>query len=197
MFQNFQSYAFRPAWAGGPAEGPFFAASKHSGGHGRSFGTASNGWGEKPRRRRGGIKFILLGLIAERPQHGYELIKELETRRGGFRRLSPGSVYPTLQMLEEGGYLTSEQLEDKKVYTITESGQTLLNEYQQQANEHQSCGYANVEESPELVVLRRSLTTLNDAVTQLAQSGTPDQVKQASERLDQLKREIYGLLAQG
>ena len=197
MFQNFQSYAFRPAWAGGPAEGPFFAASKHSGRHGRSFGKASNGWGEKPRRRRGGIKFILLGLIAERPQHGYELIKELETRRGGFRRLSPGSVYPTLQMLEEGGYLTSEQLEDKKVYTITESGQTRLNEYQQQVNEHQSCGYANVEESPELVVLRRSLTTLNDAVTQLAQSGTPDQVKQASERLDQLKREIYGLLAQG
>lgn len=197
MFQNFQSYAFRPAWVGGPAEGPFFAASKRSGRHGRSFGKASNGWGEKPRRRRGGIKFILLGLIAERPQHGYELIKELETRRGGFRRLSPGSVYPTLQMLEEGGYLTSEQLEDKKVYTITESGQTLLNEYQQQANEHQSCGYANVEESPELVVLRRSLTTLNDAVTQLAQSGTPDQVKQASERLDQLKREIYGLLAQG
>lgn len=50
------------------------------------------------------------------------LIKELEARRGGFRRLSPGSVYPTFQMLEEAGYLTSEQVDGKRVYTITESG---------------------------------------------------------------------------
>jgi len=45
-------------------------------------------WGDEPRTRRGDIKFILLGLLSERPQHGYELMKEL-ARRGGFRRSSP------------------------------------------------------------------------------------------------------------
>lgn len=196
MFQNFQTFAFRPAWAVGPAEDSFLASHMHSGRRGGPSRKAEKGWGEKPRRRRGGIKFILLGLIAERPQHGYELIKELEKRRGNFRRLSPGSVYPTLQMLEEGGYLTSEELEDKKVYTITESGQTLLREHQEQAGDNPSHTHSDVEQSMELIELRRSLTTLNAAVTQLAQNGNPEQVKQASDRLDQVKREIYALLAQ-
>jgi DNA-binding PadR family transcriptional regulator len=158
------------------------------------------GWGDKPRRRRGDIKFILLSLIAERPQHGYELIKELEKRRGGFRRLSPGSVYPNLQMLEEGGYLTSAQVEDKRVYTITDSGQQLLHEHQSQAESTESTResheQANAESASELVQLRQTLTTLNEAVAQLAQVGSPEQIKQGSERLDQLRREIYALLAQ-
>ena len=92
-----------------------------SGRHGHKD-SSTGGWGDEPRTRRGDIKFILLELLSERPQHGYELIKELEARRGGFRRLIPGSVYQTLQMLEEGGYVTSEEVDGKRVYTITESG---------------------------------------------------------------------------
>ena len=59
--------------------------------------------------------------------HGYEIINSMEARRGGCRP-SAGSVYPTLQMLEEGGYLTSEQVDGKKVYTITGEGRQLLEE---------------------------------------------------------------------
>ncbi|NEP19172.1 MAG: PadR family transcriptional regulator [Leptolyngbya sp. SIO4C1] len=189
MFRNFRSPAF--AWAAGPDDYPFFSAHRHSrrGGPDR----ADKGWGQKPRRRRGDIKFILLGLIAERPQHGYELIKELENRRGGFRRLSPGSVYPTLQMLEEAGHLTSEEIDGKKVYTITESGQALLQARQQTDDAHV---HAGVEQSPELMELRQSLTALNAAVTQLAQNGSSAQIEQAAARLNQVKREIYALLAQ-
>src|SRR3982751_3398034 len=79
------------------------------------------------RMRRGDIKFHLLEILKEGPRHGYEIIGELEKRSGGYRP-SPGSVYPTLQMLEEGGYLTSEQIEGKKVYTITGEGLKLLEE---------------------------------------------------------------------
>src|SRR5918997_4520615 len=83
--------------------------------------------GEFMRMRRGDIKFHLLEILKETPRHGYEIISELEKQSGGYRP-SPGSVYPTLQMLEEGGYLTSEQIEGKKVYTITEAGRKLLKE---------------------------------------------------------------------
>src|SRR6476619_5624011 len=79
------------------------------------------------RMRRGDIKFHLLEILKETPRHGYEVISELEKRSGGYRP-SPGSVYPTLQMLEEGGFLTSEQVEGKKVYSITEEGLKLLEE---------------------------------------------------------------------
>src|SRR5688572_27921402 len=81
--------------------------------------------GEFMRRRRGDIKFHLLEILKEGPRHGYEIISELEKRSGGYRP-SPGSVYPTLQMLEEAGFLTGEQVEGKKIYTITEEGLKLL-----------------------------------------------------------------------
>jgi DNA-binding PadR family transcriptional regulator len=67
--------------------------------------------------------------------YGYEMIKALEEKSGGFYAPSAGSVYPTLQMLEEGGFVTSSQVEGKKVYSITESGRTFLNERQKENDE--------------------------------------------------------------
>src|SRR5262245_19100019 len=96
--------------------------------YGFKFG---RGWAkvacEFPRMRRGGMKFLLLEVLKEGPRHGYEIISELESRFRGYRP-SPGSVYPTLQMLEEGGFVTSEEIDGKKVYTITDAGLKLLEE---------------------------------------------------------------------
>lgn len=80
---------------------------------------------------RGDMKYALLGLLRERPMYGYEMIKALEEKSGGFYTPSPGSIYPTLQMLEERGFVTSEEVESKKVYRITESGLALLEERSQ------------------------------------------------------------------
>jgi DNA-binding PadR family transcriptional regulator len=164
------------------------------GGKGRGWNPP---WGEEARTRRGDIKFILLGLLADRPRHGYELIKDLEARHGGFRRLSPGSVYPTLQLLEEGGYLTSEAIDGKKVYTVTESGTQLLNERHQQTDLGSPTGAFEgfAGQPPELIELRKTLTELNGAVAQLGRSGNVEQVNQARQLLIQVKREIYQLLA--
>jgi DNA-binding PadR family transcriptional regulator len=74
------------------------------------------------------MKYALLWLLQERPMHGYEMIKALEERSGGFYSPSPGSIYPTLQMLEEGGFVTGSEIEGKKVYTITDTGRALLSE---------------------------------------------------------------------
>ncbi len=75
---------------------------------------------------RGDMKFVLLSLLQERPMYGYEMIKALEERSGGFYVPSPGSIYPTLQMLEERGFVTSQGVEGKKVYSITDEGRQLL-----------------------------------------------------------------------
>ena len=66
------------------------------------------------------MKFALLELLRERPMYGYEMIKALEEKSGGFYSPSPGSIYPTLQMLEERGLVTAGEAEGKKVYTITD-----------------------------------------------------------------------------
>src|SRR5438105_8667702 len=79
---------------------------------------------------RGDMKFALLELLQERPMYGYEMMKALEEKSGGFYTPSPGSIYPTLQMLEDRGFVTSHNVEGKKIYTITDSGRALLAERQ-------------------------------------------------------------------
>ncbi len=75
---------------------------------------------------RGDLKFVILRLISKRPMHGYEVMKALEEDSKGYYRPSPGSVYPTLQMLDDEGYLTVEEKDGKKTYTITDEGVTYL-----------------------------------------------------------------------
>jgi DNA-binding PadR family transcriptional regulator len=78
--------------------------------------------------RKGDFKFVILELLKDKPHYGYEIIRELEERFQGMYTPSPGIVYPTLQYLEELGYVTSELQEGKKVYTITEAGRKFLEE---------------------------------------------------------------------
>ena len=85
-----------------------------------------------PRRerlfQRGDLKYIILQYLKEKPSYGYEIIRALEERFQGFYVPSPGTVYPTLQMLEEMGYVTPVEQEGKKVYTITDKGNQFLAE---------------------------------------------------------------------
>ena len=84
---------------------------------------------------RGDLKYVILEQLKDRPAHGYELMRALEDRFGGFYTPSPGAVYPTLQMLEDMGYVTAVQQEGRKVYTITDAGRSFLNERQPQVDE--------------------------------------------------------------
>jgi DNA-binding PadR family transcriptional regulator len=98
------------------------------------FGFGS--WGNQRGRRfrwkifeRGDLKFVILRLISEKPMHGYEVLKALEEESGGCYTASPGSVYPTLQMLEDQGYVRSREEEGKRVYEITDEGREYLDEH--------------------------------------------------------------------
>ena len=83
-----------------------------------------------PRRerlfQRGDLKYIILQYLKEKPSYGYEIIRALEERFHGFYVPSPGTIYPTLQMLEEMGYVSAVEQEGKKVYTITDKGNEYL-----------------------------------------------------------------------
>jgi len=93
-------------WAGGPWGGGF-------GGRGRFF-------------EGGEVRLALLSLLAEGPKHGYQLMKELKERSGGMYRASAGTVYPTLQMLEDEGLIELDAESPKRAYKITDAGQEEL-----------------------------------------------------------------------
>jgi len=78
--------------------------------------------------QRGDIKYIILHYLKDKPGYGYEIIRALEERFHGFYVPSPGTIYPTLQMLEEMGCVTFVEQDNKKVYTITGKGHQLLTE---------------------------------------------------------------------
>lgn len=96
----------------------------HHRGGGRHFGFGGRGMGRP--FDHGELRIVILAMIAERPRHGYEIIKEIEERLGGSYAPSPGVVYPTLTMLEELGSTTVEERGGKKLYTITPQGQAEL-----------------------------------------------------------------------
>ena len=79
---------------------------------------------------RGDLRLVVLRLLSQRPMHGYEVMRALEEEARGCYRASPGSVYPTLQMLEDQGFLTSERADGKKVYSVTDAGRAHLDEHQ-------------------------------------------------------------------
>ena len=79
----------------------------------------------------GDLRLVLIALIEEKPRHGYELIKDLESKFGGGYAPSPGSVYPTLMLLEELEYIRSAASEGtRKLFELTAEGRRYLRENQ-------------------------------------------------------------------
>src|SRR3989442_4360290 len=108
----------------------------HRSWEGFAFGFGPRGpfWGGRgPRRRQwfeaGDMKYVILKRVGDTPRHGYEVMKELEERMHGCYSPSPGTVYPTLQWLEDEGLVVAKDVEGKKVYEITELGRQFLEEH--------------------------------------------------------------------
>lgn len=85
--------------------------------------------------RKGFLKMLVLKIISERPIHGYDIINEIESKTMGHWVPSPGSIYPALDFLESKGYITMEEIDRKKVYTITEEGKEALKYIDQKRRE--------------------------------------------------------------
>ena len=129
----FKAFAF-----GIPVGDAWCATGRNRWGWGGFEGFGSEFWGPRGRHRgrmgrmfeQGDLKYVILRLLEEKPRHGYEIIKELEERFGGAYSPSPGTVYPTLTMLEDLGYAKATQDEGgRKVYEITPEGSAYLKEH--------------------------------------------------------------------
>ncbi|HEU5048744.1 MAG TPA: helix-turn-helix transcriptional regulator [Gemmatimonadales bacterium] len=94
-----------------------------------SWGGPGRGRGRRQMFESGEIKFVILRLLKEKPRHGYEVIKALEERMGGCYSPSPGTVYPTLQLLEDQGYIRAVEGEGRKVYEVTPEGVAYLEQH--------------------------------------------------------------------
>src|SRR5213595_1020567 len=107
-----------------------------------AFGFRPRAWGFRGGRsgRRqwfgaGDMKYVILKLLRDKPRHGYEVMKELEERMHGCYSPSPGTVYPTLQWLEDEGLVVSKEVDGKKVYEITAAGRQFLVEHKDVVDE--------------------------------------------------------------
>ena len=99
------------------------------------WGCRGEGRGGGPGRRyfgRGNVKFALLELLAGEPMHGYQMMKALEERSDGRYTPSAGSIYPTLQMMEDRGWIDPEEEGGKKIYRATAAGLAALDEWNEQ-----------------------------------------------------------------
>jgi DNA-binding PadR family transcriptional regulator len=165
--------------------------------HGREFARSRGpryGRGRGgPRARRGDVRAAVLALLAERPMHGYEMIKEIEERSGGAWTPSAGSIYPTLQMLEDEGLVRGEESEGKRRFTLTDEGRT---EQEEKAGELTPWDAVNADAAPEQIQLRVAIGKLHHAVGQVFHAADSEQQLRVRELLDETRRKIYGILAE-
>ncbi|KHK99450.1 PadR family transcriptional regulator [Microbacterium mangrovi] len=144
-----------------------------------------------PRMSKGDVRAAVIALLAEQPMHGYQIISEIEQRSNGAWKPSAGSVYPTLQMLTDEGLLTATEANGRKTYSLTEAGRAEAAAAADKpapweatsAREHGALPKAGIE--------------LLQVAAQVGRTGSPEQVAEAVVALDEARRKLYGILAQG
>jgi DNA-binding PadR family transcriptional regulator len=143
------------------------------------------------RVRRGDVRSAILALLDDRPMHGYEMIQELEERTGGRWTPSAGSIYPTLQLLEDEGLATAEEIDGRKVYSLTEAGRKEAPERTEGARPWEQ----GDEDSPRFEVRSELFRTIG-AAKQVARGDDEAQLAKAAEILKDARKKLYGILAE-
>lgn len=145
------------------------------------------------RMGRGDVRAAVLSLLSEQPMHGYQIIQEIEQRSGGAWKPSAGSVYPTLQMLADEGLIVAEEAGGRKTYALTEAGR---DEVAATADRPAPWEAPGQRDGGRVSALPKAGFELAQAVAQVGRTGSPAQVQQAVDILDEARRHIYALLAQ-
>lgn len=141
-----------------------------------------------PRRmRRGDVRTAVLAVLGEAPGHGYEIIQAIEEKSGGSWRPSPGSIYPTLQQLEDEGLVRSGEGEGKRVYEITDTGRA---EAERRLEEAGGPPWDSNGSD-----FRGNVKALILAYRQVMVAGSPAQADRANEILAEARKQLYRILA--
>lgn len=177
--------------------GPAFGRGFGPGGFGFGFGfgpgpRGRRGPGHGRRGRRGDVRAAILMLLAERPMHGYEMIQEIGERSQGLWQPSPGSVYPTLQLLVDEGLIVGSETEgSKKLFELTDEGRAVAEKLETPPWDEIAEGI-----DPSHINLRSATGQLLAAVTQSAHAATPEQQQRIIDILNNARREIYTILGE-
>ncbi|WP_156155824.1 PadR family transcriptional regulator [Demequina phytophila] len=166
---------------------------RHGGPGGPGHGPDGRGRGGRGGRPRGDVRVAILLLLADQPRHGYDLIKEIEERSGGAWVPSPGSIYPTLQVLEDEGLVTVELVDGRKTASLTESGEEWAAEHAVELD-----ALFQVDDRKEqAIALRRELHELHEAVSHIVRRyDRPDVAAKATAVVATARRDLYRLLAE-
>lgn len=178
---------------GGPGFGPGFGPGGFPGRPG--FPGFPGPHGRRGRKRaRGDIRAAVLALLAEGPMHGYQIIQEINERSEGAWRPSPGSVYPTLQQLEDEGLVRTEQADGKRVMHLTDEGTAYVEE--RRADLDRVWETIGDDADDEEIALRESVGQVMGAAMQVMSAGTTAQREAAREILVDARRKLYRILAE-
>lgn len=165
-------------------------------GHGpwAPFGGPPRGGWRGPKARRGDVRAAILAVLAEEPMNGYQIIQEIAERSGGVWKPSPGSVYPTLQQLEDEGLVRADESSGRRSFHLTDAGQQYVDEHAAEVSapwESMSAAFDDSDENG----LRPLLGQVAAAMWQIIATGTPEQQARARDALADMRRRLYGILA--
>ncbi len=186
---------------------PHHHDEEHHGGHGGRGGGhggehGGRGGGPRGRARRGEARYVLLDALRDGPKHGYEIIKSLEERSAGEYVPSPGTVYPTMQYLEDLGQVRSDQGVERRIYHLTEAGQAEL-----EARAEDLAAFwarfggaaTSAASRPEIGFLQEELENLGRTVWSglrgLADRDDPAKVRLVREAIERCRGEVRGIIA--
>jgi DNA-binding PadR family transcriptional regulator len=162
---------------------------------GPGFGGPEFGGPGGPRRGRGrgqNDRPAILALLLERPMHGYEMIQELDSRTGGIWRPSPGSVYPTLQLLEDEGLIEATAAGGRKSYQLTADGRPEA----EAAAQNPPWAQFGADAMSQVQDFRDAAVGIMGALKQVGFNGTAEQRQKALEVLNETRRKLYAILAE-
>ncbi|MCX5080312.1 PadR family transcriptional regulator [Streptomyces sp. NPDC056121] len=183
---------------GHPGRGGFEGRRAAFGPFGPGFGPGPWGGGgrggrggPRGRARRGDVRASILALLKDRPMHGYEMIQEIAERSGGAWKPSPGSVYPTLQLLEDEGLIASESEGGKKLFALTDSGRSAADEGPDAPWEEAGRGV----DWDTLNEIRQAGFGLMEAFGQVWKTGSKEQREKALTVINDARKKLYLILA--
>jgi DNA-binding PadR family transcriptional regulator len=152
----------------------------------------ARGW-RGPKARRGDVRAAILAVLAEQPMNGYQIIQEIASRSGGVWKPSPGSIYPTLQQLEDEGLVRVEADGGRRAYTLTDEGRSYVNEH---ADEVSAPWQAMSDAGEDDGGLKPLIGQAAAAVWQIVATGTPEQQAKGRDALMEFRRKLYAILAE-
>jgi DNA-binding PadR family transcriptional regulator len=176
----------------------------HGRGFGRGFGPGGPGFGGfgpgfgpggprgSRRANKGDIRSAIISLLADKPSNGYGLIRAIEEKTGGAWRPSPGSIYPTLQQLVDEELISPTGDGRRTDYELTVAGRSYLAEH---ADDLQKAWDATPGQSDADTAFQESVGKLFGVVHQFKVGATDAQRAAASEKLDEVRRALYLILA--